>query len=74
MAGILSRVVRTTSGTATVVIPEQGNEITSWSDMVVEQPGFGTHQYAVQCKLGDPTDSPLPRSRRRVLVVIRFRK
>ena len=33
MAGILSRVVRTTSGTPTVVIPEQGNEITSFSDM-----------------------------------------
>jgi hypothetical protein len=74
MAGILSRVVRTTGGTATVVVPEQGNEITSWSDMVVEQPGVGTHSYAAQCKLGDPTDLPLPRSRRRVLVVIRFRK
>jgi hypothetical protein len=74
MAGIFSRVVRTTGGVSTVVIPEQGNEVISLTDMVVEQPGVGTHSYAVQCKLGDVTDSPLPRSRRRVLVVIRYRK
>ena len=74
MAGILTRVVKTTSGTATVIIPEQGNEVTSWSDIHLHKPGVGTHQYAVECKLGDPTDLPLPRSRRRVLVVIRFRK
>ena len=75
MAGITTQVIVTPSGgTSSVIIQEQGNDITSVSDLYVHKPGVGTFTYAVQCKSVDITTAVLPRSRRRVLVVIRFRK
>lgn len=70
MAGILTQVIVTPSGgSSTVIIPPFGDAAIAGSGAYVFRPGAGTFTFAVQCRLADGTESTLPRSRRRVIVV-----
>lgn len=75
MAGILVRGVWTPSGgSTTVIIPPIGGAAIAVGMSFIHKPGAGTHTYGIQAKLEDGTESTLPRSRRRVLVVEQIKK